>query len=347
MKGLLTLLEHRRGKGRNARAELDNGALSKERAFEIAYGRRPSAAETEQLRHPDLAGGNEPASQLRSVIACFDRQRLPTPLSVRFTERDLERVECGGFSLVLDRCDISVSRSIIASQQYEPHLSALLRRIVKPGMTAVDIGANVGFYTMLLGERVGRSGRVLAFEPNTENCRLLMLSIDANGFNHIKLYPFALSTNIGAAFFTSHIGSNGGFLPNVDTTVTDPNCVVVPSIRLDTIVTEPVHFIKADVEGAEYLAFSGGEGLLRQFHPVITAEFSLEMLQRVSGISGADFLKWMKNLGYRAYLVAREGPIEEIDDVDTYLSGWGSQFRIEDIAFIPQELNFDPRYHEQ
>jgi glycosyltransferase involved in cell wall biosynthesis len=203
VKGLLTLLEHRRGKRRNARAELDNAALSKERAFEIAYGRRPSAAETEQLRHPDLAGGNEPASQLRSVIACFDRQRLPTPLSVRFTERDLERVECGGFSLVLDRCDISVSRSIIASQQYEPHLSAFVRRIVKPGMTAVDIGANVGFYTMLLGERVGRSGRVLAFEPNTENCRLLMLSIDANGFNHIKLYPFALSTNIGAAFFTT------------------------------------------------------------------------------------------------------------------------------------------------
>jgi FkbM family methyltransferase len=228
-------------------------------------------------------------------------------------------------------------------RDYEPHLSKFVRRWVQPGMTAIDIGANVGFYSMLFGDLVGSSGRVLAFEPNSENCRLLMLSIAANGYSHVRLYPFALSHTLGALCFTSHLGSNGGLLPNTGQTITQPNCIVVPGVPLDAIVCESVDFIKVDTEGAEYLALSGAERLIRRYRPIITAEFSLEMLRRVSGIEGPEFLGWMKSLGYRLYVLRRDGVgIEAIPDIAGYLSGWGSALRIEDIAFVPEERTFDP-----
>ena len=319
--------------------------LSKQRAFEIAFGRHPSPGELDRLHQLGLADPESDTSQIRSVINCFDRQTLPTPITVRFTERDLETVQCGTFRLVLDRHDLAVSRGIIESRDYEPHLSGFLRRTVRPGMTAVDIGANVGFYTMLLGELVEDQGRVLAFEPNTENCRLLMLSIEANGFKNVNLYPFALSVTTGATCFTSAVGTNGQFRVNSRETLVHPNCLVVPTTRLDQIISEQVDFIKADVEGAEYLAFSGGEGLIRRFRPIITSEFSLEMLQRVSGISGANYLRWMRNLGYRAYTLGRTDTlVEEIGDIDEYLSNWGDFYRIEDIAFFPLESDFLPSW---
>jgi len=93
------------------------------------------------------------------------------------------------------------------------------------------------------------------------------------------------------------------------------------------------------------LAFSGGEGLIRRFRPIITSEFSLEMLQRVSGISGANYLRWMRNLGYRAYTLGRTDTlVEEIGDIDEYLSNWGDFYRIEDIAFFPLESDFLPSW---
>jgi FkbM family methyltransferase len=178
-----------------------------------------------------------------------------------------------------------------------------------------------------------------------ENCRLLLLSIEKNGFDHVKLFPFALSTTIGASLFYHAQGSNGGIIPTTQESITKPNFSVVPAIRLDTFFSEQIDFIKADVEGAEYLALAGAEELIGRFRPIITSEFCLIMLEPVSGISGSDFLRWMKNFGYRAYVIGRDGaPVEEIGDVDRFRAEWGSDHRIENLAFIPQESQFDPRF---
>jgi FkbM family methyltransferase len=319
--------------------------LSKKQAFKIAYGRPPSAAEMERLLIFGIEDADNDAAQIRSVIACFEGYRFPTALSVRLTESDLQCVECGTFKLVIDRWDVALGRNLIFGQEYDPHLSSFLKRVVKPGMTAVDIGANVGFITMLLGELVGKNGCVLAFEPNPENCRLLLLSIEKNGFDHVKLFPFALSETIGAAYFYSAHGSNGGVWPKADRVLIKPNSYVVPTMRLDKVCYEQIDFIKIDVEGAEYLALTGAEEIIRRFRPIIVSEFCPGMLEPVSGISGPEFLHWMKSFGYRGYVLGRAGaPAEEIGDVSKFLAEWGSNHRIEDLAFIRQESQFDPRF---
>lgn len=277
-----------------------------------------------------------PYDRMRTIIAALDRQTWSTPVSVRFSERDLETINLDGFTLILDRADLAVSSPIIAEKGYEPHLTAFIREEVRPGMTVVDVGANVGYYTMLIAHLVGSTGNVLAFEPNTENCRLNILSKEANGFNQIKLYPLALSTSNGVAYFSPMIGSNGGFLPNDSSTLMNPNCIVVPTMTMTDIINEAVDLIRVDVEGAEYLVLSGGKSIIEKYRPIIVTEFSMEMIPRVSGISGTDFLKWMESLGYSAAILDKNKGVRiPINDVDALSVNWGSLTRIEDIAFLP------------
>ena len=316
--------------------------LSKKQAFKIAYGRPPTAAELQRLIVYGIEEADSDASQIRSVITCFQGYSLPTALSVQVTESDLRCVDCGAFKLVIDRWDVVLGRNLLFGQDYDPHLSSFLKRVIKPGMTAVDMGANVGFITMLLGQLVGKSGRVVAFEPNLENCRLLLLSIEKNGFEHVKLFPFAVSDSVGAACFYHARGSNGGFWPKEDQNLTKLGSFIVPTIRLDTVLSERIDFIKVDVEGAEYLALTGAVALIERFRPMIVTEFGPGMLEPVSGVSGSYFLNWMKNFGYRAHVLGGNGaPAEEIDDVDAFVAKWGS--KIGDLIFSPQELQFDPR----
>src|SRR2546421_6316813 len=129
-------------------------------------------------------------------------------------------------------------------------------------MVVVDVGANLGFHSMLAANLVGRSGKVLCIEPNSENCRLILLSIDENQFSQVVLYPVALSNRQGYALFTAHIGSNGGFLPATEESLLSPNCVVVPTFPLDALIQGKVDFMKIDTEGAEGLIIGGAKSLI-------------------------------------------------------------------------------------
>ena len=261
-------------------------------AFCMAYEREPTPEEAGLLGSFLAAVPvNGRRDTLRLVISLLDRQSYHTPVAIRFGQNDLQTVQLGAFKLVCDRFDHAVSSGIIDEQHYEPHLTEVVHGHLKPGMTAVDIGANIGFFSMLFSSIVGSTGRVISFEPNTENCRLLLLSKEVNGFDNIELHPIALSNMRGVAFFTPAIGSNGTLLPSTSETLMDPNCVVVPSDRLDNVVHGPVNLIKADVEGAEYLALSGGIETISRNCPIILAEFSMA----VSGIQCKDFLYWIKS----------------------------------------------------
>lgn len=311
--------------------------LNPETAFGLAYGRSPTGAEKERMSTMLLGDSPSDLKQLRNVIQIFDRQSHPTSISIRFDQHDLTTTTHDGFSLVVDKSDLAVSRGIIDAN-YEPHVVAFIREYVKEGMTAIDIGGNVGFHSMLLSSIVGENGRVMIFEPNTENCRLILLSLDLNEFKQTQLYPLALSDTEGYVFFAPMIGSNGGLMPSTRETLLNPNCTVVPCSRLDSLVQQQVDFIKIDVEGAEYLALSGGKAILERYRPVIVSEFSCEMIERVSKIHGQDFIRWLISFGYRPFVLSRESrSMQEIADVDNFFSHWGSHVRIEDIAFLPGE----------
>jgi FkbM family methyltransferase len=267
----------------------------------------------------------------------LDRQKFPTPMSVRFAAADLRSVLINGIACPVDRHDISVSVPGAAAGSWEPHLVASFRRICRPGSIAFDIGANVGYHTLMMAQLVGSEGTCYAFEPNSENCRLILLGAEQNGFTNIKLMPFALSDQAGWSYFSSHIGSNGGFATR-PTELSDGNGIIVPMFVLDDLQLPAADTIKVDVEGAEYRVLRGAEKSIRRSRPAIVSEFSLEMTRRVSGATGAQYLEWIAGLQYDIFLLDRNSALPvSIRSVPALLDAWGSDVRIEDLLFLPRE----------
>lgn len=307
------------------------------KVFRTVYGRSPEADEESSLMSLRVQPETE-AKCFRLVIGHFDHQFRHTPFTVRLGRADVSFLPVAeGFSLALDTADGSVSAHLLSGIEYEPHLVSFFKERIKPAMVVIDVGANVGFHSMLAARLVGSSGKVLCFEPNSENCRLILLSLEENQFSQVALYPVAASNHQGHALFTRHVGSNGGLLPSTKEALLNPNCVVVPTLRLDDLIKEKVDFIKIDTEGAEGLVIGGAKSLIERHRPVVVSEFSMEMLPRVSGISGAEYLTYFQTLGYDLHVIDRHGGgLHPIPDVGLFLDNYGETTRIEDLAFIPK-----------
>ena len=305
--------------------------------FQLIYGCIPSQDELNYLA-PLISTfpKSNRVGVFRTIIKSFDHQRLKTPFTVRFSNQDIEYIAVQDFKLAIDKMDIAVSVPLLRGE-YEPHLFKFFSQTLKPGMVFIDIGANVGFYSMLAAQRVGNKGKVFCFEPNSENCRLIMLSIYKNQFENVLVYPFALGNKTGHALFSSHIGSNGGLISDTQDSLLNANCVITPMIKLEDIVSEQVDLIKIDVEGAEGLVIEGAMKLIERYRPIVTSEFSLEMLPRVSKMSGSDYLGYFKANQYGIYLCDRQTQeLVEITDIDSFIANYGEIIRIEDLVFIPQ-----------
>src|SRR3569833_1925065 len=123
----------------------------------------------------------------------------------------------GGLQLRLLAGDNGIARELRAFGIHEPILSEELAREVRPGETVVDIGANIGYYTLLLRQAVGSEGRVVAIEPSRANYDLLRENLDRNGFSDVPSTNLALANQDGEA--TLHISSKSNWctlLPRED-----------------------------------------------------------------------------------------------------------------------------------
>ena len=320
-------------------------ALTPATAFRAVYDRAPNEAELDGLaRHTVSVRAEDAQAMLRAALTAFSRTDYATAVSVRFTERDLTTVPIRFTQqrLVVDDQDRSVSSTIIGSRDYEAHLGRFIRSVVGPGMVCVDIGANVGFHSFLMRELVGSEGHIYAFEPNSENCRMLSLSVIENTATNLTVLPLALSDRLGAVAFSPAVGSNGGFMRDVTEPLLHPNCSVVPTARLDDLISpERLDFIKIDVEGAEPLAMAGAEELVARHRPIVASEYSEDMIRGVSGMTGEEYIRRLMRDDYRAYTLGLSGPYEEIVDPAAFTADWPDFYRIEDLAFVPRESAFD------
>lgn len=303
----------------------------------LLFGARPLAEPIVVAITNELASGSVPANHAaiaRALLGRSDRSVHPTAWQVQFSADDVHYKQLEGFELALDRFDHSVSLAI-ALDAYENHMMSFFRAHIKAGDVALDIGANIGLYTMQFAHLVGSEGRVVAFEPNSENCRLLLLSQIRNGFTNIELIPVALSDQRSAHLFTTCMGSNGS-LSDYRHDVLSPGCTVVPTFRLDSLAIDRADVMKLDVEGAEFRVLTGADSVIQKFRPLITTEFSTEMLMRISGTSGSDYFAWFAQRNYAPFLIPRDGKaIQPIDDIGGFLASYGD-FQIEDLAFFPR-----------
>jgi FkbM family methyltransferase len=245
------------------------------------------------------------------------------------------------FKIYARESDQDVGKPIIEHGIYERHLTAVFKRYLGRGMNVLDVGANIGYFTMLSAALVGPAGSVVAIEPNGSNTRLIEASRRANAFEHVTIVQAAAGRNWELLVLNSTYSNGTTSRPSADLEGL-LDAVTVPSIRIDDLVGPDKHidFIKIDVEGAEYNALVGARQTIQRCHPVIASEFSPGMMVGISGISGAEYLNFFVQQGYSLHVVEASGSLYDCEkNVQKVLDAY-EQSRVDHIDLL---MEYGPR----
>jgi FkbM family methyltransferase len=211
-------------------------------------------------------------------------------------------VVCDGFTVFARPGDLEVGAELGRSREYEPHVTTELLGLLRPSQVVVDVGANIGYFTMLAASRIGPSGRVIAFEPNPDNCALIRNGIEANGFVNVDLHAYGVA-DIDSDFAIDITGSNGALRQE-----RRAGDVIVRTVILDSYLAHEnrMDIVKMDIEGFEGRALRGMRQLLERHRPVIFTEFSPAELQRRSHIEPRAFIGELQAAGYHLFVLGHD-----------------------------------------
>lgn len=191
---------------------------------------------------------------------------------------------------------------IFFNRGFEHKTISVIKKHVKEGMVVVDIGANIGLYSILLSRLVGEKGKVYAFEPDNEIYDILIENLKLSKCFNVEVCRKALSDKNSTVVLTRP-EDNSGDAFNFIKEVTDnssPNTLqteTLDSFLNDRLISE-IDFIKIDVEGAELLCLRGAQKtLLKSTSISIVSECYEKFLQRFNH-KVSDLLIYMNNLGY-------------------------------------------------
>ena len=196
---------------------------------------------------------------------------------------------------------------------WEPDETRVLRQLLRQGETFVDVGANVGYFTLLAASLVGRAGRVFAFEPVPPTVRRLERNVAASGSPNVTIVPAAAAAVGGQVRIGRHgVGDVSG--QNTMRPGDAGDCWLVNAVRIDESVpaTLPVRLMKLDADGAELLALQGASGLLRRADaPYLLCEVTDAFLRDLGG-SAAALWALLQQYGYRHAYDCRRGRLTAI-----------------------------------
>jgi FkbM family methyltransferase len=271
--------------------------------FRLLLGRCPNP---EEWPGHSSRAGNELEGVVRGFLSSreFGLRDLFAPNGLD----DVELAKLPDFSLFLSPRDLAVGAHIRKFGCYEPNVAAVLSRALKPGMAVIDIGANIGYLSMLMAALVGPSGHVTAVEPNPDNIRLLEASRRVNRFGHVTVVQAAAARSLTLlALSPSHSNGMTGAFPDGASAVI-ASCPVL-GLPLDAILKHDraIGLVKIDVEGAELNALMGMAETIARDRPIIVSEFSPGMLPGISGCSGPEYLQYLIAKGYSLGVLGDDG----------------------------------------
>jgi FkbM family methyltransferase len=219
--------------------------------------------------------------------------RQPDPdvleiLPARSGEATHQIIDACGRPLIthLPETDPVVSGEILRAGYWEFAESMALLSLVRPGMTFVDAGANLGYYSVLLAQTLQSSGQVYAFEPEPRNrlvvtANVLLARQIAPQAAPTEVFPCALGDQVGTGRLNL-FGQNLGFHSLVYGSQDAAGSITVPISTLDTLrrpgdsspaLTRRIDVVKADVQGSELALVRGAEATLEQDRPILCLEF--------------------------------------------------------------------------
>jgi FkbM family methyltransferase len=187
----------------------------------------------------------------------------------------------GRYMMFVDTTDVGFATHILMRGVWELWLTEYMIRTIRQGWTVLDVGANFGYYSLLLSDLVGHTGRCIAFEPNPAVAPVLADTLSVNGFDdRCQVRKVALSHSPGESFFyqPKNEPKNARLVDEIDQNVVDQGqgtYVRVPVAPLDIEFRDRVDFIKIDAEGAEGAIIQGMANVLRAHRPLLLIEYNI------------------------------------------------------------------------
>jgi FkbM family methyltransferase len=197
----------------------------------------------------------------------------------------------------------STFRAYALNRVHEEVTTVLFKKNVKEGDTVVDLGANIGYFTLLSAKLVGKTGRVYSFEPETVNYNYLKKNIELNGYDHVSVFQKAVGEEPGTvklyicSYDTGHhtINQYDGIEDyKPDLSDGSKEYIEVEKVTLDGFFKDkdrPVNVIKMDIEGAELLALSGMDHTIRKNDDIKMFIEFFPFLIRKMGSSPEEFIR--------------------------------------------------------
>jgi FkbM family methyltransferase len=287
--------------------------------FRLLLGRNPNPEEWPG--HSSRVG-----EDLENVVSSYltSREFADRGLMNKTYQDQIELVHFPGFSVFASIDDLAVGNHVLIGRSYDPGVAAVLSRRVKPGMAVVDIGANIGYLTMLLASLVAPSGLVVAVEPNPENIKLLEASRRVNGFDQVLVIQAAAGRQTG--LLVLNVSYSNGTTTELSS---DLDAIFaahpIPCFALDALLPHDrrINLVKIDTEGAELNALIGLSGTIDRDRPLIVSEFSPGAMPGISHCSGPEYLRFLIAKGYRIGVIEKDGGENSFgDDVDGVMGAY-------------------------
>lgn len=282
---------------------------------------------------------------LRATMTSGPRAYLKMLSRSPYTVKDLSRY---GVSMIVDVRDPAISKPILALGEYEEPFARLLLSFVNRETHFVDIGANIGFFTLVVAQKA-RRGRVWSVEPDDQNVKLLRASVALNGFeDRVEVHHLAASDADGELFFSTlgHEANIGArFTAKEESTLTERSLAGArkpTKIRARTIDNllrgGKVDVVKIDVEGHEPAVLAGMQEVLRRQRPVVFSEFAPGTIRHISKTDPAEMLHLVRACDYELAIVEESGAVTPMgSDVAGVLARHEEKKHHLDLLFTPEK----------
>lgn len=185
-------------------------------------------------------------------------------------------------------------------ETHDPDVTDLLQKRVRPGFTVIDVGAHIGYFTLLISRLAGARGKVFALEPLPQNAGRLKEHLAHNDCVHnTKVFQLAAAEHNQKEEFLNYGIATIGRLSSLESCAADKSfCRIFVECRsLDCLIQDigvkSLDFVKIDTEGAEFLVLKGMDNLLRMYRPELLIEMHNERIIK-------DIIDFLGDRGYRA-----------------------------------------------
>jgi len=245
-------------------------------------------------------------------------------LKLKFLEKNSDQiVNVNGYKLHVIPDDPGISSELRIFNVHEPITTEKTLEVLKEGMVCLDIGSNIGYYTLLESKAVGNSGKVIAVEPSPRNFDFLKNNLKLEKVTNVEAYNLAIGDKDGEVKFAISDRSNLGYVISDDQDLIERTSekvskkpkmtrtlmvIKVPMKKIDSFLEEKklerLDFVRMDIEGFEIKLFEGFWNTITKFKPIIQMEFHNYLFDKEIKIR---FFQKLKEKGYEIkYFMPRE-----------------------------------------